>query len=426
MRTFLAILFLAVVGLVAGNYFVNASGKVQDFYTTPITRGNITEAVAVTGYAEPVEFRVVQSEVPGIVEDVLVDYNEEVKSGQELARLSADLQRVQLEKAEADREKALSAIKISSARIDQARSGLMAAESALAAAEREYNTAKQNAAKQLLPQSKVDTLEDLVQKAKAGVANSQSEIKQAEAAKATMESDLKAATVAIKLANLSLDKTVLRSNMDGIVLDKSLRVGDMVGQPRISLTDPSPALFKIAAPLNKMQGIVKVSEADYSRVKVGQIAKFTIDAYPDEMFDATVTQVRDAPNSDMTAVSYATVLEFDNRVDPQTGGWMVKPRSTISADIEVRKAQDVLLISNAALLFSPTHSTATIPSVSDGERIVWTIGSDKEPLPRIITTGITDGLNTEITGGELKEGELVITGEPVSGSQAGFRLPFSN
>ena len=300
----------------------------------------------------------------------------------------------------------------------------MKAESDLSAARREYETAAKNQQANLIPQSKVDSALDLVRSAEAGVAQAKALVAQAEAQRLQAQNNAEVAKVAIELANLHLDKSELRSNMEGIVLDRDIRVGETVGRPKVSLTESSPALFKIAAPLDRMRAIVKVSEADYSRVKLNQNATFTIDAYPDQLFDAKVIQIRNAPNSDRTAVSYATVLEFDNRRDADSGEWMVKPRSTVSADIEVRKAGDVLLVPNSALLYTPALFDREIPKVEGDQRLVWVLGATGEPEPKVISTGISDGIVTEVTGGPLKEGDEVITGEPIV-EQTSFQLPFS-
>ncbi|MFO0946320.1 MAG: efflux RND transporter periplasmic adaptor subunit [Planctomycetota bacterium] len=424
MRSFLVSLALVIVGIVAASYYLSVRQPEVAYFTDKVRMDEITEVVPVTGYAEPTEVRVVQSEVLGVVEEVMVDFNDEVKQGDVLARLSSDLQRMQLMKAEADLESAeASVLKAESAK-EEAYAARERAVALLDAAEREYSNAKDLVAKSVVEQSKADMAMDAVRQAQAGVAQANSGIKQAEAGKALAASLVSAARAALQAAQLNLEKTELRSNLNGIILNKSIRVGDAVAPgPKVSLSESSPAIFEIAAPLNRMQAIVKVSEADYSRVKKGQKATFTIDAYPDEKFEATVKSVRDAPTSDRTAVSYATVLEFENRTDPNSGEWMVKPRSTISADIEVRRAGRVLAVPNGALLYSPAN--ASIPSLKPNESLVWTVKPGEKPVAHAVKTGISNGMATQLLEGDLKEGDLVITGEPVATS-AGFQIPIGN
>lgn len=492
MRLLLSLLALVIVGIVGVGYYDRFRPAGAEFFTATVTRADITESVAVTGSAEPTDVHVVQSQVPGMVQEVLVDYNEPVQKDQVLARLVSDIQRVQVMQAEA---------------------GLKASKAELDAARREYETAAEMSKKDLIPQSKVDSSLDQFRKA---------------------EAQFDAATSAVELARLGLQKTALSSTLEGVVLNVNVRVGDTVGLPRVALMGGNSALFEIAAPLDRMRAIVNVSEADYSRVKVGQSVTFTIDAYPAERFEAHVAQIRNAPTAGETAVSYGTVLEFDNRRDtieltqgpegvsfplklrtnatetavvgkngpalelavasgpdsadplqaatevlthellgpptttpagepglrpdvptpslaigPASGSsdyivtvrgvdqatlahrldrflpWMVKPRATISADIQIQKAQNVLAVRNSALLYTPSNFDEEIPSVRDDERLVWIPGPDGRPAPRKVKIGITDGIITQIVEGNIREADEVITGEPLEDSSL-LRLPIGN
>lgn len=425
MRLFLFFLVLIIAGLVAGQqYLANNPTKVE-YLQEAVERGDITEAVAVTGYAEPVEIHVVQSEVPGVVEEVLVDFNDEVREGQVLAKLSTDMQQIELQQAVQRLRTAEDQVEAAKAGIDAAQAGVAAAQAALQAAEKELETAEKSAESNLIEKSKVDTVRFLRDQAKAKLDAARSTVRQAEIAKLQAESQVESAKVAIEAVKLSIEKSELRSSMNGIVLNKDIRVGDTVGRPKVSLTASSLGLFEIAAPLDRMRAIVKVSEADYSRVKVGMRAVFTVDAYPEEKFEAEVVQIRNAPTNDRTAVSYDTVLTFENRKDPDSNEWMIKPRSTISADIQVRYAKDVLVVPNAALLFSPSQiGNIVIPQIKDGESVVWSLDQQGKPYPRVVQVGITDGFRTQIIGGDLKEGDKVITGEPARDS-AKLKIPIS-
>lgn len=424
MRSFLISLALAIVGIVGVSYYASIRKPQVEYFREKVRMDEIAEVVPVTGHAEPTEIRVVQSEVLGIVEELMVDFNQEVQQGDVLARLSSDMQRMQLMKAEADLESAEVSVLRAEAAQQAAYAARERAKASFDQAQRAYEDTKELVSKNIVEKSKADVALDAVRQAQAGVAEAESGIKQAEAGKAQAASQVSAAKVALQTAQLNLEKTELRSNLTGIILNKSVRVGDAVAPgPKVSLTDSSPALFEIAAPLNRMQAIVKVSEADYSRVKAGQTAKFTIDAYPDEGFDAKVKSIRNAPTSDRTAVAYATVLEFENRQDPESSEWMVKPRSTISADIEIRRAESSLTVPNSALLYTPAN--AEIPALKSGESVVWSVGPDNQPVPRVIKTGISNGFATQVLDGNLKEGDEVIIGEPVVESK-GFTLPIGN
>lgn len=422
MRVFLVFLVLVIAGLVAGQQYLANNPQKIEYTTQVVERGDITEAVAVTGSAEPVEVHVVQSEIPGLVEEVLVDFNDEVRQGQVLARLSTDMQQIELLQAQQQLKSAQGQVAVAEAGIDSAKAAVAAAQSGLEAAEKELQLAEEGLKQNLFPANKVDAARALRDQARANVDGAKSKVRQAEIAKLQAETQVASAQVAIEAAKLSLDKSELRSSMNGIVLNKDIRVGDTVGRPKVSLTTSSLGLFEIAAPLDRMHAIVRVSEADYSRVKVGQEAVFSVDAYPDTKFRAQVIQIRNSPTTDRTAVSYDTVLTFENQKDPNSNEWMIKPRSTISADIQIRHAKDVLVVPNSALLYAPLN--VAIPQIQDGESVVWSVGPDQKPYPRVVKTGITDGFRTEIVGGDLKEGDKVITGEPVNAS-AKLKIPIS-
>lgn len=424
MRSFLVTLASIIVGIVGISFYLSSRTTPTQFFTDKVRVDEIAEVVPVTGYAEPTEVRVVQSEVLGIVEEVMVDFNQEVKERDILARLSSDIQRMQLMKAEADLESAEVALLRAEAAKEAASAAYQGTKAQLERAEREYKNAKDLSEKRLLEESKADVALDAVRQAQAGVAEAASGIKQAEAGRAQAVSQINAAKVALQTAQLNLEKTELRSNLTGIILNKNARVGDAVAPgPKVSLSDSPPALFEIAAPLDRMQALVKVSEADYSRVRPGQRAKFTIDTYPDETFEAVVKSIRNSPTSDRTAVSYATVLEFANRKDPESGEWMVRPRTTVSVDIEIRRVGKVLAVPNAALLYTPTN--VEVPSLREGESVAWRVGPAGKPVPHVVKIGISNGFLTQIREGDLKENDAVIIGEPVTESK-GFKLPIGS
>lgn len=426
MRLFLLFLVLAVGGVIGVNYYVSASAKQKDYTLAKVKRADITESVAVTGYAEPTDVWVVQSELPGgVVEKVFVNFNEDVKEGQVLAQMSSEIQRIQLEQAKFSLERAQSAVKRANSLMEGAEAGLTAALADLDAARRRFATAEESAKNKLIPESTVDNAMDQVKKAEAGVEEARSRINQARAGKVEAESQVKAAEIAVRLAEYHLEKTELKSRWNGTILNKEIREGDTVGRPQFSLNDSPSALFQIAAPLDKMQAVVKVSEADYSRVKVGQTATFRIDAYPEEVFEARVEQIRNAPTSDRTAVSYATVLSFANRKDPSTGEWMVKPRSTVTADIIIRQVQNALAAPTTAFYFSP-GSGVDIPAAGPGQRVLWRIGKSSAPEPLVVNVGVSDGTLTQIETAELVEGDEVVVGRPKEAPKSSFSIPLAN
>ncbi len=421
MRLFLVLLLGVIAAIVGGSYLLQAGPSKVAYFGSPVERRSIVEAVSATGSAEPTEVFYVQSETMGLVDEILVTYNDKVQAGQPLAKISSDMQRVRLESALADLGTSETGMLAAEAGIEAAKTAVRQAELQLAAARRSYSDAEDQAQKDLIPKAQLEMRSDLVKAAETGVEHAQSQVKQAEAALEAAKSKRESATVGIKAANLELKKTELKAPADGVILNVNCKIGDTVGRPRLALTEPSPAIFEIARPLDKMRAVVRVNEVDYSRVRVGQAVQFTVDAYPNTKFDARVVQIRNSATSDRSSVSYDTVIEFDNKHDPQSNEWMVRPRATCRADILVRSVENVLAVPNDALLFSPPQGKFDIPSVEPGEQLVWIETSEGVIEPRKIKVGITDGFYTEILAGDLTPGETVVTGMPASSE--GIKVP---
>ena len=474
MRIFLILMGLGVVGLVGYNVYLQNKPKSYQFFYGEVGRADVIDSVGVTGYAEPRKVTLVEADVPGEVEEVLVTYGDEVKKGDVLAVLNSEMQAIQVEQAEKNLALAESAvlgsdelIKAAEIDVNKAKQGIKAAEagidgatSALSAADRQWRTARESADKGLIPTSKVDTALDLKRKAQALVdqANSQLRVRRDELAQAEIqvfaakvkkksaEVQRDLAAVTLKQAKFAKEKMVLKANMDGIILNMDITEGGRVGLPRLSVGGamnplggaakaPSKprALFEIAADLSKMHAVVYVGESDTKNVRVGQEVTFTVDAYPDVEMKGIVKEFR-YTGKDPTGVSYETIVEFDNKEDasktpPKSMGklpkeWMVRPRATVSAEILIRRAKNVLSIPNEALLYSPTDGDA-IPSVGDDERVIW-VDVDGHPEHRVVKVGISDENRTELIGGELKEGDKIITGEPLVEEPKPRILPIGN
>lgn len=414
MRLFLLGLVLLIVTIVGGSYLLQAGPRSTEYYTTPSERRTIVESVSATGSAEPMEVLYVQCEILGIVDQVLVTYNDPVEQGQTLAKITSDIQRVKLESALADLEASETGLKAAEAGIEAARAAEKQALAQLNAAQRTYDDAATQRKNELIPAAQLEARADMVKAAEAGLDLAHSHIKQAEAAYDAAKSKRESASVGIRAANLELNKTELRAPASGIILNVNCKVGDTVGRPRFALTEPSPALFEIARPLDRMRAVVRVNEVDISRVKAGQNVEFKIDSYPDATFQGTVVQIRNSATADRSAVSYDTVIEFANRPDPSTSEWMIRPRATCRAEILIRSVADVVAVPNDSLLFSPPPGSVEIPAIEPGETLVWVLDANKSLRPCRVKTGISDGFWTEIVAGEIAAGESIVTGIPAS------------
>jgi len=218
-------------------------------------------------------------------------------------------------------------------------------------------------------------------------------------------------TAARQSAQIDLDHTSITAPVDGVVVSRSVDVGQTVAA---SLS--APVLFLIAQDLTKMQVDTNVSEADVGRVRVNQPATFTVDAYPGLPFRGVVSQVRNAPITVQNVVTYDVVIAVDN---PKLE---LKPGMTANVTVTTAKVDDALRVPVRALRFKPEAAatqTATTQGPPAGPRskkaapdssTVYVLGNDGEPAPVKVKTGIRDGQYAEVTGGDLKEGAVVIVG----------------
>jgi len=180
-------------------------------------------------------------------------------------------------------------------------------------------------------------------------------------------------------------------------------------------------LFTVAQDITKMNISAAVSEADIGQVRVGQLVDFTVDAFPDEVFHGTVTQVRKSPTTTQNVVTYETIISVEN---PEQ---KLFPGMTADVSILVSERKDVLKIPNTALRYSPPDGAAydgTQPKKLDrSQRLIYSTSTDGVKLkPLIIKTGITDGSDTEVTEG-LKAGEAVVTSTLAAATKGGFGSP---
>jgi HlyD family secretion protein len=215
---------------------------------------------------------------------------------------------------------------------------------------------------------------------------------------------------ALQLAKVNLSHTAIRSPIDGIVLSRNVDVGQTV-----AASLQAPTIFIIANDLIRMQVIASIDQADVGVINTSNRVSFTVDAYPTDTFSGRISQIRLDAQNVQNVVTYNAVIEVDNST------LKLKPGMTANLTFTIAKRANVLRTPNAALRFTPSGVSPGGPSESFASptsailprqsRIVWALGHDNRPQARRITIGITDGVNTEVTEGDLKEGESVILGQ---------------
>jgi HlyD family secretion protein len=318
-----------------------------------------------------------------------------------------------------------------------------------------YKTAeaKYNQAVAQLNQSKLSEQSS----ASAGIASSQAAVEQSKAqlqqAQAQVQQNaaqVKQAEAALSLAQVNLSHTTISSPIDGVVVSRDVNVGQTVAA---SLS--APTLFTIANDLTQMQVIANIDQADIGLVEQAKSVKFTVDAFPGKDWDGKIQEMRLNPVNVQNVVTYNVVIDVNNP------GQTLKPGMTANLVITIDERNNVLKVPNSALRFRPQNANnqggnsaganaggqgqgrrgqgngqqgngqqgnnaagggdsnfapASAPVLPGQTRVVWVLGQDGKPQPRRIKVGLSDGASTEVVEGNLNEGDMVITGQTVSGS----------
>ena len=364
---------------------------ITQYKTQPAERGNLTVTVTATGTLEPVNQVEVGSELSGTIESIEVNFNDIVQHNQLLARFSTD----QLE----------SKVAQSTASLESAQAKVREAVATVLEAKLKLRRCEELAQKHMCSQESVDTATAAYDRSIAAEASARAQVSQV---RAILNTD-----------KMNLAKAEIRSPINGIVLDRKVDMGQTV-----AASLQTPVLFILAEDLTKMELHVDVDEADIGKVKVAQTATFNVDAYPERDFRAEITEIRFSPKSIEGVVTYETLLSLDN------SDLSLRPGMTATADIIVKQVDDVLLVPNSALRFSPPVEIdgsadkrrglfSFLPSppsqekesedltTSRKQKQVWIL-RDNEPVAVEIKTGSTDDRMTEILSGNIKPGVPLI------------------
>lgn len=367
------IIGIAAVVLVAGGVWFftgkSAKGGIR-LETAKVGRSSISNTVTATGTVEPVTEVEVGTQVSGIIDKLYADYNDVVKAGQ----LIAEMDKVNL-KAE-----------------------LASAQAQLASSKSEYEYQQKNYArskvlfdKKLISDSDYETATYNYEKSKAAYEQSQASM--------------------VKV-NRNLEYATITSPIDGVVINRAVEEGQTV-----AAGFETPTLFTIATDLTKMQVIADVDEADIGNVEDGQRVSFTVDAYPNDVFEGTVKQIRlgdSSSSSSSSSTSTSTVVTYEVVITADNPDLKLKPRLTANVTIYTLERDNVLTVPTKSLRFVPeeellmgTGLTAenSAQEAPAGKRLIW-VKQGQQLLPKVITVGSTSGNMIEVTDG-LTEGEEI-------------------
>jgi len=409
-RRLFALLAFAVLLAAAGyggyRYFI-APTAAPAYKLVKLERGPLTASVAATGTLNPVVSVQVGSQVSGQLKEIFVDFNSVVTAGQMIARIDPETFEQKLRQAEADLEASRAAA------LTQ-RADLLRVEVGLKEALRDYDRKKMLVEKHFISpadldkaESALDTAKAQLEVAKAQALNGEAVVRQREAQRAQ--------------ARIDLGRTEIRSPVDGVVVKRSVDRGQTV-----AASLQAPELFIIAQNLTDMQVDTSIDEADVGRIRLGQKATFTVDAFPSRPFEGAVKQVRKAAKVESNVVTYTVVVTAAN---PDLS---LLPGMTANVRIVTAQKDSVLKVANAALRFRPPNTNDDEKSApterpsggggggaGKGERSgkggarsgkLWIIGADAKPQAVPVRLGLTDGSMTEITEGEIAAGAEVIAG----------------
>lgn len=372
------VIVLAVV------FVIRRNDKELKFNTAVVEEKTIEVTVMATGYIQPVEDVEVGTQVSGVIEKLYVDYNSVVKKGQLLAELDKSTLQEKL---------------------NQANASLLSAESDLNYARQNFNRVKQ------LHEAKAATdveLEDATNK-----------LTQAQTSVANITANLNQAKV-------NLSYAYIYSPIDGVVLNRSVNTGQTV-----AASFNTPTLFTIAEDLTKMQVEADVDEADIGHVRLGQRVTFTVDAFNDDVFTGTVSQIRLQPTVTNNVVTYTVIVEAPNPEEKLYPGMtanitiVVQSESGIAVPVEATNFRMTDEIAKKLDMPAPPAEgprsrgpeSQRRPQGLEAQHVrgsetqsVW-VKNGNEIHPRPIETGISDGINMIVKSGLTAGEEVVLSAE---------------
>jgi len=368
---------LILIALAIGGFYyytVTTAPKPEDLYRfQEVSQGDVEQSVSANGTINPVTLVSVGTQVSGRVSKLYVDFNDKVKEGQVLLELDPSLLTAQIAQTQGN-------VKNNEASVELAQ-------------------ANEVRMRTLYAQEYV----------------SKQELDQAVQALKSAKAQLETTRAQLRRDQTNLGYSIIRSPVSGVVVDREVDLGQTV-----AASFQTPTLIKIAQDLSKMQIDSSFAEADIGNIKVGQVAKFNVDAFPNRNFEGVVKQVRLNPTTTSNVVTYDVVVSVDNPDET------LLPGMTAYVNITFAKHTNVLLVPNAALRFKPKLDEQATMAARDKQKNgrdkhkvnqdgfasgkVYVLKQGKLEAVRV-KTSLTDGKYTEIISNDLQAGTKVIIGE---------------
>jgi HlyD family secretion protein len=330
---------LALAGGGAGWWWMQQSDPSAVAWRTGVVeRGSLQATVSASGTVNPVTQVSVGSQVSGQVRQVLVDFNAEVKAGQLIAEIDPETFEYRVRSAQADLDAARASVLTAQANASASRAAISRAQTDLAEARRVHERNQQLVAQAFIAQSEADRTRAVMASAEEGVKAAQAQLGVSAAQITTAQAIVAQREAVLAQARVDLGRTQIKSPVNGIVIKRTVERGQTV-----AASLQAPELFVIAQNLSDMQVDASIDEADVGRIRPGQKATFTVDAFPGQTFEGQVNLVRKAGQNVSNVVTYVAVIAFSNA----TGRLLPGMTANVRVVTDVRA--DALKVPNAAL-----------------------------------------------------------------------------
>lgn len=446
------LMLVALIGTGTIWWGSETKAKFPPLRTADVTRGDLALTIDATGTVEPEEVVDVGAQVAGRISSLgtdprnperTIDYGSPVEVGTVLARIDDSLYASEVEQAQAQVESAAALLESTTAQVAEAEANVERANKDLLQlsarryqAERDWRRAENlwTNSRGAISESELDLAKSTFEAADAAVGVGQATISQSMAqlsyARANVlkaRADLSQAKATLKRAETNLGYCTIKSPVKGVIVDRRINMGQTV----VSSLN-SPSLFLLAKDLKQLEVWASVNEADIGNVKSGQLVTFTVDAYPNRVFEGVVAADQPRLNASMnqSIVTYTVVVDTDN------SDGLLLPYLTADVEFQVDEHKDVLIVPNTALRWRPSPErlkaagldpAAAVGSKPDtarsGQGTVWVLEHGRiQPIE--VLEVLSDGTRTEVTGDGLSAGMKVVVSESYDTDEAGTTNPF--
>ena len=376
---------IAVAVLAAAWMLLKPTAPEYEYLTEAVDRGDVVSKVTASGKLRALNTIKVGAEVSGQITQVTVDFNSQVAAGQVLAQIDPTRIRARVQQAQAQ-------VALAQASLLQAEANAARAQTDLAIQEREFGRRRSLENDGFVSKAGLDSAASLLASARAGVKTTRALI-------ASARAQISQSSAELSSAQLDLRRTTIIAPTSGVIINKLVEPGTTV-----AANFQTPNLFEIAADTTRMQVEASVDEADIGQVRDGQDVRFTVDSYPDDVFRASVRQIRKAATETQNVVSYLVILDVDN-----LGGKLL-PGMTANVEIITGRKANVLRAPASALRFRPRADDRPErdgPSQPAGSE-VWIATTDRyKPAARSVKIGLGGEDHVEILSG-LKAGDKLL------------------